>query len=270
MEQEIIKSPSGKILARVYLFLDLLKKYSYNNILEFLGEEIPFVEGVGYAGFTEKEYLINKCLKGNLFSKKKNVNAEEVSKAQILEVVKKSLNKIERILDGEVLNIFIFPSFDPFIKDKMMGNFGYTPWKNTIHLYVNYLDEEKLGHTLIHETAHALSLYTTKENAIGASLLYEGIAEKFREEFLGGEKSPWVKVLSPDKIREILESLELKETNFELYSKLFSESEEYPLWSGYAIGYHMAEKFLKKLDKIDWSKIIRLDMNEQVFEESEI
>jgi len=88
--------------------------------------------------------------------------------------------------------------------------------------------KNKISHTIAHEIAHALSPYPTKENnIIGSTLLYEGIAEKFREFFLRGEKSPWTKAISPKKANKILKRLNLKEDSYKLYRELFFGSERF-------------------------------------------
>jgi len=267
MEKNILCSPTGKILAYVYSFMDLVNLVQANQVLESIHKEIPLIEGVGYAGFTEKEYLLDGCLKDNLFSKQKNIESESLNLQELLKAIQEPLLKAEDILKGEIIHIFIFPNFDHFIKKHMSGNFGYTPWKNTIHLYVNYLDSKKLGFTLIHELAHALSPYPTSENTIGAILLYEGLAEKFRERLLGGQRSPWTEVLSQEDIKKILPKINLGEINPDTYAKLFFGSEEHLMWSGYSLGYHLANKFLNKENQKEWSKLVRMDMNQQLMEE---
>ena len=264
MEKEKIENNSGKTIAVVYSFLDLLKhNNSKEEIIYGILKEIPYLDSCGYGGYITKEGL-RECLDRLIFSSKDKIefNVEDVKK--VVSGIRISLKRCSVVLKRDVLKIFIFPNFDSFVKTKMFGNAGFTPWKNTINLYVNSIQEDKISYTIAHEIAHALSPYPLKEdNSIGATLLYEGIAEKFREFFLGGNKAPWTQAISIKKANEILQKLNLEKRDYQLYKDLFFGSENYPMWSGYTIGYKMAEKYLERIGKKNWSKIVRKDMEKE-------
>lgn len=266
MKIEKIKDKSGKTIAVIYSFLDLLRQNKLREvtIIDEILNEIPHLDSCGYAGYLSKEGL-SECLNKLIFSSETKTKCEPGNTKEIISEIKLSLESCSNVLKNERLNIFIFPNFDLFVKTRMFGNTGFTPWKNTVHLYVNSIQNNKIAYTLSHEIAHALSPYPLIENnQIGATLLYEGIAEKFREFFLGGEKAPWVKAISVEEANNILKKLNLEQTDYKLYKDLFFGSKDYPLWSGYTIGYKMAEKYLEKIIKKNWSKIVRTNMEKEL------
>jgi hypothetical protein len=152
------KDTSGKKIANIYSFLDIAKNLSKDDIIKNILEEIPELESCGYAGYAEKDDLKNYALSESIFLSDKVIPNELNNSESIFEAIEEVLEKCSFILEHE-LDIFLFPNFDPFVKDKMFGNFGQTPWENTIHLYINFIDKEKISYTLAHEIAHSVSQY---------------------------------------------------------------------------------------------------------------
>ncbi|PIS41343.1 MAG: hypothetical protein COT25_03600 [Candidatus Kerfeldbacteria bacterium CG08_land_8_20_14_0_20_42_7] len=201
----------------------------------------------GYAGFNTKKEL--RAYLDVTVGEPKKITSKLTEK-QILQAVTKSVTickKYSPINNGE---IFLFPTYDPFVQKKMFGVSGFTPWKSTILLFIHPACKslQQIQYTLAHEYAHATMLRYHKWETLEDSLLFEGIAEHFREKTVGGKKAPWVKAISQKKSEQLLKRIKpkLKSKDPAWYGKIFlGQSKSYPLWSGYAIGYYIIEKMLK-------------------------
>jgi|GEM_PF-4688235 len=56
------------------------------------------------------------------------------------------------------------------------------------------------------------------------------------------------------------------EKNYSLHMNLFFGSKEYPLWSGYSIGFYLIEDILEKEKHINWKKL--LETNPSLFKKN--
>lgn len=253
----------NKTMAKVVLFLDTSKKYDSKNIIDKIIEDMPKSKQSDYAGFTKKSYL-KTHLKESILGKDEidNINYDINT---LMTALYESIEDCMNYLNATPLEIYIFPCYDKFVSEKMFGVCGFSPWSNVVHLYINTKNSQKIKESLLHEIAHAMSPYPTSENnTILATFLYEGIAEKFREAIIGGQRSNFTTVINKRKIKEILESINITKPNYQLYNDLFFGSVKYKTWTGYSIGYYLTELFLQKTIKNkNWHDLIRLNFNQK-------
>lgn len=221
---------------------------------------------IGYAGFKTKKSL-KEYLKWQIFGGEDLDAVPELNfnRREIIEKIEIGIKKCHKVLPSEFAleRIFVFPTFNPFVKNKMSGVTGFGAGRNTIHLFIN--PEVKgwgvaLKETICHEFNHVVYHKYQKRKTLLDNLIFEGLAENFRECVVGGNHAPWVKALSLRDCKKIFSKLErfLNSRGEEIYYKVFFEGKEYPIWSGYAIGYHIAKKFLVNNEGISWEEILRL------------
>ncbi|OGC47601.1 hypothetical protein A2886_02330 [candidate division WWE3 bacterium RIFCSPHIGHO2_01_FULL_42_13] len=231
----------------------------------------------GYAGYREGKYL-PESLHGFIFSSLENKGVDlSIGVGDVLGIIKKTLNAVvETLPTKNNLEIYIFPTLSGFVKEKMFGVNGYTPYANVIHLYV-HPDSTKLkdfnknlANTLAHEYNHAIRfLYFPNSDSekLIDNLVFEGLAENFREYVLGGKQAPWAQALSKDVARKVFDSfggLLLSDNyTYDDYNKIFFGNDEYAVWTGYSVGYHLVKDFIKNRgSERNWSKIIQMPAKE--------
>lgn len=247
----------------INLFFDNLNLRDAGKIIDKNVEEINDNEEIGYAGFLDKKYLISTIDK---FSLDKNKNHKYFSvndklKERVVTITKDTLKELDKFSKSKKY-VFIFPCLDNFTINQLGGVGGYCPWKNVIliFLYPSEGWEQNLKETLYHEFAHSINdSYKGGEFSLGEGFILEGLAEHFREKVLGGERAPYTRALSYDDVIKYLKKLKskLKVIDFELYREVFFGTGEYPLWTGYSIGYYLVEKYLKDKKEIDWNELLR-------------
>jgi len=246
---------------KVYVYYDNPNKKEF---IKFILKDIPFDKEIGYAGYKNKSAL-KKFLNWSIYGDKKG-NWENLNEKEIRKEINKVLFFCKSILENKKIKIFVFPTIDSFIIKKMDGVSGFSIWKNTIIINISSTKKwrKTLRETVCHELAHALALNFNKRKTIQDDLIFEGIAEHFREHFIGGGKAKWVRSIKRKQIKQILKDIKpfLKKRDNKIYEELFFGSKKYPLWSGYAIGYYLVGSYLKKQKKINWKKIIKIPPKE--------
>lgn len=241
-----------------------------NEIINKILEEIPDLEDIGYAGFLEKSWL-NKIISGFMLDKNgynQPYLYKEEYEGRIKLICEETINKCKDYID-EKIHIFLFPTFDKFVVEEMAGTNGFSSWDNVILIFINFVDgwEKSLKESLVHELAHAVSpYYKGGDFSIGYGLVLDGIAEHFKDFIIPGKKSPWTQAISREKSQEILDELKwsgwLELKDFEKYTEVFYGTGKYLNWTGYTIGYHLIEKYLKNKKNIIWYKLLRIDPKE--------
>lgn len=236
---------------------DKLSGISKEEAIKQMIEKSKPNKPIGFAGFIEKKYLENR-LKVAVLGEKNEVSLPNISKDKKLieKIVLEALSKCKKEIDLPDLHIFIFPTQDEFIKNKMNGSAGFSVYKGAIHAYINNNIEgwdKTVPKTIAHETAHAISQTNFEWETILDAIIFEGLAEHFREKVVGGGHDPWTQVLTKKEAKEIMRKLIKnnlldKDWDGEFYYKLFHGTGEYPLWAGYSIGYAVIGEVLKKED----------------------
>jgi uncharacterized protein YjaZ len=254
----------GNKVAEIFTFLEdprIDKKEFIINVIN----QIHFDDSIGFAGYRDKETL-KKFLAWSIYGQECVSRWNRVSikdcETEITFVLRRCLN----VIQNKKITFFIFPTISTFVIDEMHGTSGFTPWKNTILLNVS----RSVGwstffrDTVCHELAHALALNFNRRKTIEDDLIFEGIAEHFRESFLNGGKSALVNSISEKKAQQILRDIEpvLKRQDDHLYRELFFGTGKYPLWSGYAIGYYIVKAYLETLPHKNWIAILQQSPSE--------
>ncbi|MBU0930301.1 MAG: DUF2268 domain-containing protein, partial [Nanoarchaeota archaeon] len=232
---------------------------------------IPYFDDIGYAGYKSKNAL-KEFLIWSIYGFKQNERWESVDIEKIKKIIEETIIKCKSVINQKI-KIFVFPTIDNFIIEKMDGVAGFSPWRNTMIINLNPTKkmDSVLKDTVGHELAHALALNYNERITIQDDLIFEGIAEHFKENFVNKKKSKWVKSI-PKKIAlkilgEIKSKLNMRDK--QLYKDLFFGSAKYPLWVGYAIGYYIIDNYLKN-HKIEWNKFIKISPKEIINENNKL
>ncbi len=263
MVHPLIIQKKDSILAEVYSFLEdptVPKKEFISKIIN----RIPFIEGIGFAGY-KSIIALEKFLLWSIYD-----DSERLWKPIVfndcIKQIRTVLEKCYTFIGGITIRIFLFPTIDTFTISKMDGVSGFTPWKNTILLNIFHTKGWKrtLRNTICHELAHAIALNFNSRRTVQDNLIFEGVAEHFREEILNHNTAPWVKSISKEKAREIVDKIkhQFKKEDDNLCRLLFFGGGEFPIWSGYAIGYYIVEAYLNKLDTNDLNELFRMPPSE--------
>lgn len=258
-DKMLVIEKNGKRLAEVFTFLEnpIGEKKEF---VSKITDRISFRDDIGFAGHKDKKALEN-FLNWSIYGDTETNIWSSVTVNDCKEEIEFILEKCLQIIQDKIIKIFIFPTIDEFVIERMNGVSGFTPWKNTILLCVFRTENWKkaLRDSVCHELAHALALNFNNRETIEDDLIFEGVAEHFREAFIDGEKASWVRSISDEKAKEILRDIKtrLKTRDDILYRELFFGTGKYPLWSGYSIGYYIVKAYLNKLTKKNWTKIIQ-------------
>lgn len=241
----------------------LLAQKKKKDIVDTITHFIPDDDQIGFAGYLNREDL-SRDLHSFIFGASQSINLPNLGKddkKEIRDIIKDSVEKCRVYANVPPLNIFIFPTQDPRVLKSMEGVNGFTPYKGTIHIYINPNArnewQKHLISTVIHEIAHVLSREQFEWNTILDSLIFEGLAEHFREQVSGGKKMPWTVAITKKDARHIIKKLEekkiLQTTDDEFYMDLFFGGKKFKKWSGYTVGYFIIETVLrsKKYKVID-------------------
>jgi|TARA_Y100000310_G_scaffold253216_1_gene260046 uncharacterized protein YjaZ len=259
---------NSKII-ELFMFLDEIIKKNKELLVNDLLKEIIEIKDVNYIGH-EDEIDLKETLKWLMFDHEDNQEFNFKIKEEDEEYIKKTIDEETNNCDEFIrkkLSFFIFPVFSKFIIEKLNGIMGASTLNDTILIFVNPVGEWKksLREVIYHELAHAVSPYYDMGNlSIGEGIIFDGIAEHFREDRINGDRAPWSKALSEDEAMDLFEKIKplLDKRDEKIYGEVFFGAGDYPLWTGYSIGYYLIGKYLKKQDKIDWKKIINTNPSE--------
>lgn len=271
----------NKIIAEIHSYLDLRKckneKATPRNLAECLARAIPG-NSTGYAGFRTRNYLRRSLLfyifEPQLGPANTNIGPVQPFTKEISYSIEKAMKKAYKYLpSGSRTRVYIFPTSQSFVKRRMFGVNGTTPYRNTFHIYIHPSPQNRkaflreINHIVAHEYNHTIRFQYFQpsfSSTILEGFVNEGLAENFRMEVLGGAISPWAGSLQYNdakkafaRIRPILHS-----TNNKDYRDIFFADKKYPLWTGYAIGYQIVKSFLQKLPVVRWTEIIKLPSHE--------
>ncbi|OHA26280.1 MAG: hypothetical protein A3C06_02455 [Candidatus Taylorbacteria bacterium RIFCSPHIGHO2_02_FULL_46_13] len=267
MKTKEIKS-AGKTIADIYLQGSDpgATAGDKKRLVSHLSKDIKETD-IGYAGFSTKDAL-NSYLMSTVFDEKETDNEIfnfALDEKKIVRAIKEAVVQCSNKLPTETVHIFVFPTFSKFVKEKMFGTTGYTPWKDTILVFVNPLNqywERALTETIGHEYGHSVSLRYNKCESLLDSIIFEGLAEHFREQAVGDERAPWTKVLGINQSRSLFLEMELgnllQSTDKKVYRAVFFGNEKYARWTGYSVGYHLVESFVTNNPNLKWQEIIKM------------
>jgi uncharacterized protein YjaZ len=248
---------------------------SVSEAAEAMSEYIPDDENTGYAGYLEREQLVqyleqkfSKIDKHQIFLR----SLDKAEQKRIQNLIEENINACSRVLESTaVVSVYIFPWIGGSYDADFEGVTGYTPYTDTIHLYINLdrYSDKSLVETLSHEFHHAVFMRSHEYSSkLIESMVFEGLADNFRESVIGGEPSPWSIALSEEEARQELRKLGplLEDESFDLYEKVFFGSDEYVRWTGYSIGYRIVEAYLQKHPQYSWKALTEIPLSQIVKE----
>lgn len=153
-----------------------------------------------------------------------------------------------------------------------IGSGGWTETPNKIWIYFDSANEnfiekpkERIMSAVAHEFGHAFrEMKFPFPGTLLDDMVAEGIADHLDLEIVGGEGKPWSKALTGNEIEALFEKAGplLGKRNHDHFTWFFgSEEHGIPKWTGYALGFDIVDKYLRK-QNTHISKIIHLDSNE--------
>ena len=260
-----IQNADQKICAYVYYLAEynLPASATGQDLISNLLERINPNEQVGYAGLANAQYL-KLTLKDRVNSSLTQLPKLQLDKSAILHLVQEVLLKCQKALpSSKPIHVYIFPSFDPFTQENLKGVGGFTPYDNVCHLYLcQDFKAQVLQATLAHEYNHTLIM--SRWSSLLDSLIFEGLAEHFREHVLQGPKANYVTAVSKAECQKHFRALQSSLSQTDMHFAVFfdQESLQYPHWLGYSLGYHIVESFLKQNPNLPWSQIMQIKPEE--------
>ncbi len=238
-------NPPKQLLNTTFLF----SKDGYQKLPTYLS-------AMGFSSMSEWDSLF----KNLVYFREKSVEQIEIKKIQ--ELIKNTVARFTNEIITEPLQVFIFETKDQFIATEMGGTSGFCTNKNCIVVLINLqiFTHKELENTLVHELAHAVNpLYDMGNMSVGEGIIFEGIAELFRESQVDHEMSKLVSVIPEKEIGTMFKQIlpKINSRNISDYHELFFGTGKIPRWTGYAIGYWLVKRILEKQEEIDWSKVLK-------------
>lgn len=248
---------NDKTIAHLSIFSDFDARS--DDIVECILDQIHEDPDIGFAGFRYKDGL-REHLRWEM-DEIKDIRTIDENKVKVIieEAIKKCFAAVSIT---KSVHIFVFPTFSEFVKEKMNGSTGYSPWKDTILVYINpaCISDNAIRSTICHEFAHAVAQNYNELRTILDQLVFDGVAEHFRESVINGDKAPWVKALTEEEAKKIFSEIKdrLESDNNAIRREIFYGAGKYPLWTGYTIGYFIVSSFLKKQKTVSWDDILKM------------
>jgi uncharacterized protein YjaZ len=187
---------------------------------------------------------------------------KKIKNKETIKIVKDTLIRCYKEIPITDKKIVIYPSEDEFVRKKMDGVTGNAIYKDIITLYISPVPgwKKAFAETLAHEYSHLAVKDNHRWETLLDSLIFEGVAEVFREEIIGGKPARWSIALDEKESRilfnKIKDKLSMKKND--IYKDLFFGSKEYKMWSGYSLGYQIMRSFRKNHSDMEWKEIISL------------
>ena len=244
--------------------------YTGNGIDEVITgilDAIQLRNDINYAGYEEKKWIkmtLERFIP-NYRGESKIIFPTEKDRETARKICIETLQEQKELFDK--IHVFLFPCFDDFVKEKMSGVSGFCSGEKIILILINFEGEWKkeLKATVLHELAHSVSkFYKGGEFSIGEGMIFDGLAEHYRESVMKDGKSIFVTAITKEKADKIFEELKdkLDSENFDDYIEVFYGSGKYPNWSGYTIGYNLITKYLEGKENVNWNELLRKNPKE--------
>ena len=238
------------------------KEVVINNIIR----EIQWNIKIGFAGFLKrshlKDYLVQKYSEDSVETYKK-LGIPDYKKIE--RIIQIATQKCFEQLPLSSLFVFVFPWLGVKFDKTFGGVHGFAPYVNTVHIFISLVkfSSQSLKETLAHELNHTVFFYHHQpalELTLLETFIFEGLAENFREEAVGGKPSSWSQALSEKQCKLALFSLKhsLHSRKYSLYQNVFFGGEKYKRWTGFSIGYRIVKSFCKTYPGKSWEEIMRI------------
>lgn len=188
---------------------------------------------------------------------------------RVEEIVEDTLEKSNRYLLGIDTTVYIFPSTLEYHQTTSMlgGIAGWTLGSGKILILVDPTAENWeyiLSYIVAHEYHHSVwsaQKFDNSKFTLLDYLVFEGRADSFVNKVFPNVKAPWTSSIcfETEKIVWNLISAQLNSKDDELLTKvMFGGVKDFPLWSGYTIGYHIVQDFLNNNLEVsieEWTKM---------------
>lgn len=262
-----MKKDLAKIL---YCFPNLSdsKKLNSESYSEAVLKEMHDNKSVDYNGYlTDEDVKTDLSKRVGVLTAENYVIPDHTFKIKLNNIIEKAMSlAFEKLPHPETpVYIFIFPWIPAEADQKSFhGVSGVTRHARVMQLFINTSDYSvpHVKRSVIHEYNHLVYFYKHFENSytLRDHLLVEGLAMLFREEVIGGAKSPWIEALSKEKSLTLYSKLgnRLDSTSYEDYKNLFFGNTEYKRWSGYSIGYYLIKEFRMNHPNMSWAELMQL------------
>ena len=195
-------------------------------------------------------------------------------KEKIEKTIKFVTEKFLNQLSLPSIFIYVFPWLGKKYDSAFGGVNGFAPYANTIYLFISTkkFSPQSLIETIAREFNHAVLFHyrnSSEEMTLLEALIFEGLAENFREDVVGGKTASWSKALNMNQCQKALFGLKgsLHSKGYNLYHDVFFGSKKYKKWTGYSIGYNLIKSFIKEHPEKSWKEIIKIKP-EVIFEMS--
>jgi len=153
----------------------------------------------------------------------------------------------------------------------MMGTYGYTPSENNIFIFINPQSKNwqtSLKSTIAHEYAHAVTFTYHKWQTLLDSLIFEGLAESFKEKLTGDIGPKLTKAINENQSKKTLLSIKnkgetLSEEELNILKKGLEQTTTYLLEHYFSkektfVRYDSKGKKLHSLPKKQWEKYVSM------------
>ncbi|MBI3458821.1 hypothetical protein HY061_00975 [Candidatus Azambacteria bacterium] len=247
-------------------------KFCFPNVFEMNKESfVKIIVGsiklnrkIGYAGYRKKTELtkyLSYRFTDDIVKKYQQLNT--YNQERIERIIRLTIKKCNEQLPLPNLPffVFIFSWLNTPYNKAFEGVTGFTPFTNTIHLFISLekFSLRSLEKTIAHELNHSVFFYYHKHNqTLFDIMIFEGLAENFREEIIGGQPALWSKALNEKecKLTFSLLNSSLNSRGYHLYRDVFFGNKKYKRWTGYSIGYRIIKSFRKIFPNKSWKEIM--------------
>lgn len=254
---------------RIYFCYPRIANAKREEAIKDITSHIIWDNKVGFAGFTKRSYLQSYLSRRIAGSWSGEETLSGFSKRRVGKVIRQVTIKCFRKLELPSLRffIFVFPWLGARFERMFKGINGFTPYKDTIHIFIlpKRFSLQSLKDTVAHELNHAVFFRNhTPSNTLLEALIFEGLAENFREEVVRGIPTPWSRALDVQQSKKVLRSVKpsLQSKDYRLYKHLFFGGTKYQRWSGYSIGYWIVKLFRKTHPQLSWPEIMNIKPKE--------
>jgi uncharacterized protein YjaZ len=198
------------------------------------------------------------------------INGINTNKSEIAEAIHKAVNRSNKYLKEDSITFYVQPPniSKSEILNKMGGVTGMTVGGKHILITVD-TDvngwKEGMEYTVAREYLHSYWTTTHHDSTFKWTLLrylaYEGKADIFAKMIYPTAKAPWTSALDEPKKVELWTKItpRLNTRNFFFIPEVMFGSKDYPLWSGYTLGYKMVEDALKTQPNLTLKEWVALD-----------
>ena len=249
-------------------FLFPPEKSLRGDILATIAQNVKWSKKIGFAGFLKKVelkgYLSGK-FSGDLSGYKK---MDTQTESKIKQVVFSTIKKCSQLLPTSVEPFFVFllPWFGSKYDKMFKGVTGFTPYIGVLHIFLTpqKFSLNSVKETVAHEMNHAIFFHYHKSMISSQTLLqtmiFEGLAENFREESVGGKTAAWSSALNVQQCKKYLTDLSpsLSSRDYSLYRRVFFGDKKNKRWAGYSIGYRIVKAFRRKYPDLTWEQIMEM------------